>query len=177
MQIFERYLTKFKKIHFQIWKYIRTFATEIINLIYNNMCFCVYKDNATIADRDIKCYKCLQSDLTSPCFDFQYKLGKKYNSIITTQERDDTWKIKSVVTKGFHSYISMKTAEKRAHTTKWYNNKHLCSEVRTPIVVECIIPKGSTFLTNGIEYVSNNIEVVKIVYDTRYNNNILDTQL
>ena len=27
MQIFERYLTKFKKIHFQIWKYIRTFAT------------------------------------------------------------------------------------------------------------------------------------------------------
>jgi hypothetical protein len=28
MQIFERYLTNFKEIHFQIWKYIRIFATE-----------------------------------------------------------------------------------------------------------------------------------------------------
>ena len=177
MQIFERYLTNFKEIHFQIWKYIRIFATEkIINLIYDNMCFCVYKNNATIADRDIKCYKCLQNDLTSPCFDFQYKLGKKYYSVIKTQKRDATWKIKSVITQGFHCYISVDTAKRRAHTTKWYNNKHLCSEVRTPVVVECIIPKGSIFLTNGIEYVSDNIQVVKIVYDIR-NNNMLDIQL
>ena len=37
----------------------------------------------------------------------------------------------------------------------------------SPIVVECIIPKGSQYLTNGIEYVSDHLKPIKVVYNHR----------
>lgn len=131
------------------------------------MCFIAYKDNLKVADRDIKCYKCLQSNLKSPCYEAEYKIGKDMKSLFTFEWLDDSFKGVLKIKKGLHSFISIETAKRRAKSGLWWYNQVFMTAASSPIVVECIIPKGSQYLTNGIEYVSDHLKPIKVVYNHR----------
>lgn len=129
------------------------------------MCFVGYKNNLKVADRDIKCYKCLQSNLYSPCYEFAYKLGENIKSDLYFHMLDESWKGKLMASKGLHSYISSETAKRIAKRRfHFYSQRFSCAS-DSPLVVECIIPKGSQYLTNGIEYVSDSLTPIKVVFD------------
>ncbi len=57
------------------------------------------------------------------------------------------------ISTGFHSVIRLEDAIK---TTK---DESLC----TTKIVECTIPKGSTYYTSGYEYVSNQLIINKVI--------------
>ena len=129
------------------------------------MCFIGYKDNLKIADRDIKCYKCLQSNMKSPCYEAEYEIGKDIKSLFTFDWLDDSFKGVLKVEKGLHSYISIETAKRKAKSGQCWYNQVFMTAASSPIVVECIIPKGSQYLTNGIEYVSDRLKPIKVAYN------------
>lgn len=129
------------------------------------MCFIGYKDNLKVADRDIKCYKCLQSNMKSPCYEFEYEIGKDMKSLFTFEWLDANYKGVLKIEKGLHSYISIETAKRKAKSGLWWYNQVFGCASSSPIVVECIIPKGSQYLTNGIEYVSDHLKTIKVVYN------------
>ena len=136
------------------------------------MCFIAYKDIVKIADRDIKCYKCLQSNMKSPCYEAEYEIGKDIKSLFTFDWLNDSYKGVLKVEKGLHSYISIETAKRKAKRKEhWYNHVFMCA-ASSPIVVECIIPKGSQYLTNGIEYVSDCLRPIQVVYNRQIDRNL-----
>jgi len=111
------------------------------------MCFVIdYKDSAPkIAKRNIVCYKILDNNLVSICFNFQYEIGKTYKHIdlVATYE----WGCyNAYIEKGYHSYIKIYNA--------CYDNK---------VVVKCHIPKGAIYYKNKErnEYVSSQIKIVE----------------
>ena len=129
------------------------------------MCFVGYKNNLKAADRGIKCYKCLQSNLYSPCYEFAYKLGENVKSDLYFHMFDENWKGKVMARNGLHSYISSETAKRKAKDRLHFYSQRFGSPTDSPLVVECVIPKGSQYLTNGIEYVSDSLTPIKVVFD------------
>lgn len=128
------------------------------------MCFIGYKNNVIVADKDIKCYKCLQRDFRSPCYNKLYYLGENISSPLKPYGLGDGFKAMLAVNQGLHSYVSSVRAIKRAKEIGgWYNRTLGVGD--SPVVVECIIPKGSSLYYNGLEYVSDNLTPMKVIFD------------
>ena len=120
-----------------------------INLIkQHNMCFYIHPDqpNPKVATRSIRVWKRFSRDLVSPYRLFQYEHGKEYKSELR--------KIVHRVHNGLHSYTSL-------DMINWYKR-------RCEIVLECTVPKGSTYYWNPFsqEIVSDRL-VIKQVKTTR----------
>lgn len=127
------------------------------------------KKKKQVADKDILCYKILKrtensSELMSEYFTFVYELKKLYKTKICVRNSyfyDD----KIYIYEGFHSYdksILIKLNNYKDNSTvSVFCGHRLFSHVFThsnPILMECIIPKGSIYYKNGYnEIVSNQI--------------------
>ena len=144
------------------------------------MCLCTFQTSPKIAEEDITCYKVLTKDLKSPCYGQQYELGKLIKSKLVFTPRpicDSLGNISSnshTVNEGLHTYNDKDDAISTIRVL-WVpqNNWTDVDEIYAPIVVKCIIPKGSEYyigrafvwLHSSFEYASNQLIPKKIVYD------------
>lgn len=130
------------------------------------MCLRTLQTSPKIAEEDITCYKVLTEDLKSPCYGLQYELGKLIKSELVPTHRP----ICDTINEGLHTYNDKDDAISTIRLL-WapQNNWTDEDEIYTPIVVECIIPKGSEYyrrwLLTSIQYASNQLIPKKIVYD------------
>lgn len=139
------------------------------------MCWEGNKNKKNIANNDILCYKILKrtensSELMSEYFTFVYELKKLYKTQICTRRSwiDDD---KISIHEGFHSYskdVVIKLHNYKSNATvsvfsgyRLFSHDFINCE---PVLVECIIPKGSIYYKNGSnEIVSNQIIINRIV--------------
>ena len=123
-----------------------------------------------IAENDITCYKVLTKDLVSPCYNQQYVLGEKIQSVLDYSQ--------GVVNKGLHTFACLEHACNEAKYTIWYNKRTPKLSDKAPIVVKCIIPQGSLYYSGSpyysnpyysdssvLEFASEQLMPLEIVYD------------
>ena len=116
------------------------------------------KPKVRIAKKNIVCYKTVKTDMSPFHFNDQpkYILGKAYyaldwadNRIKSLDTRDNdcgSWN----VYEGIHSY---KTKGGAVFLLKRWGG----------LMLECLIPKGTPYLSNDEEYVSTKIKPIKIL--------------
>lgn len=128
------------------------------------MCLTTSQHTSFIAEKDITCYKVLTKDLVSPCYNQQYVLGEKIQSVLDNSQ--------GVITKGLHTFVYLEQACYEARNTCWRNQINPNLSDRAPIVVKCIIPQGSLYYSNchfsspsALEYASERLIPLEIVYD------------
>ena len=135
------------------------------------MCLHTTQLKPHVAKSDMICYKVLTKDLVSPCYNQQYVLGEKIQSVLDYSQ--------DVVTKGLHTYVCLEQACYEARNTLWQNQIDPDLTDTAPIVVKCIIPQGSLFYSgysnphysnlSALESVSERLIPLEIVYDaTKY---------
>lgn len=145
------------------------------------MCLRTLQTSPKIAEEDITCYKVLTEDLKSPCYGQQYELGKltKSELVLTSKPIYNNRKISSnCVNEGLHTYSDKGDAIRTVYS-RWtiQNNWTDVNVISAPIVVECVIPKGSEYyagkpfvwLQTSIQYASTQLIPKKIVYDATEN--------
>lgn len=105
--------------------------------------------NPLIAERDINVYKILDKDGYSPFRVMKYDKGTHYYqtgkafTVSTVKDFSCKWSIK--VKRGLHS------------TTIPTRYDRITMDVGCYKSVRMVIPKGSKYFTNGIDYVSDNL--------------------
>jgi hypothetical protein len=140
------------------------------------MCLYTKQWESKIAEEDITCYKALTKDLKSPCFGQQYKLDKLIKSKLVRNPDDYIALNDTIINEGLHTYKDKCDAIDTVHfrwfcVNNWTNEVH---EVYAPVVVECIIPKGSEYYIGEDrerckQYASNQLITKKIIYDATEN--------
>ncbi len=121
------------------------------------MCFeNKHKQKTKIADDDIICYKVLEHRNTfrlfSPYYFHEWKYGVVYETIMCggrtphTDHQIGFSENPRYINCGFHAYLLVSTALER-----WDRNK----------IYQCIIPRGSLYLQNDTEIVSNQMILVR----------------
>ena len=138
------------------------------------MCLYTKQWESKIAEEDITCYKVLTEDLKSPCYGQQYELGKLIKSELVLTSKP----LYNCVNEGLHTYSDKGDAIRTVYS-RWaiQNNWTDVYEISAPIVVECVIPKGSEYyagkpfvwLQTSILYASAQLIPKKIVYDATEN--------
>ncbi len=124
---------------------------------------CFYKrigDKIQIAKKDITVYKVVRyyhvnnNSFTSLYQEFLYEFNKLYK-----EPCFDT------ISYGFHSYKYSKylnngviISKKLSYCKRYYNEHYTDS-----IILECTIPKGSIYIFNSTDYISNQIIIDNIV--------------
>ena len=128
------------------------------------MCLYTTQKEPKIAEKDMTCYKVLTKDLISPCYNQQYVLGEKIQSVLDYSQ--------DVVTKGLHTYVCLEQACYEARNTLWQNQIDPDLTDTAPIVVKCIIPQGSLYYSSryfsspsALEYASEQLIPLELVYD------------
>ena len=128
------------------------------------MCLYTTQLKPHVAKSDMTCYKVLTKDLVSPCYNQQYVLGEKIQSVLDYSQ--------GVVNKGLHTFACLEQACYEARNTCWRNQRNPNLSDRAPIVVKCIIPQGSLYYSSycynspsTVEYASNQLIPLEIVYD------------
>lgn len=125
------------------------------------MCFHVHQDHQQpkTATRSIRVWKRFRPGLISPYLLFRYELGKEYRSemVIKPRFNDSRCSFDPSIEQGLHSYSSMR----RAHYVSSFSQF-------TELVLECTVPKGSTYYWNPQmqEIVSDRL-VIKTIKSTR----------
>ena len=109
------------------------------------MCFTIGRRSPKIAKKDIKVYKLLYSDLTSPWYDFQYELNKEYEVYFKVEL--DHYTYESIISEGLHSFSRQFFIAYKKEPRKLF---------------KAIIPKGSTYYKNLLtgEMVSTKLKVI-----------------
>lgn len=111
-----------------------------------------------IAKQPIIVYKCLQEDLVSPCYNFQYEIGKTYESKLGIEDKIPT----TIINEGFHCYTRLVLAKAFLKVSWWDKTvAHLIVHY-TSRIVKCEIPVGSEYYTDGSEIVSNKLKILEI---------------
>lgn len=124
-----------------------------------------------IAQEDIKTYKLLresQQSYFSPCFGMNYKIDEENESSIRKIVNEDFRYLR--IEDGLHSYAINNIPVLLLHPFKHFNvhtngpvlsNGHAlinsADYTYKSIYGICIIPKGSEYYFNGLEYVSNRL--------------------
>lgn len=127
------------------------------------MCLISLDKEKYIADKQIKCYKCLTETMRSPCYNLKYELGSTIKSKFTIKRYKDCIKVEQ----GLHTFKTLNRAIKKSIENKnyWFNvvtNEY----AMTPIIVECVIPENSTYyIGNNGDLVSDKLIIQKVVYD------------
>ena len=127
------------------------------------MCLISLDKEKYIADKQIKCYKCLTETMRSPCYNLKYELGSTIKSKFTIKRYKDCIKVEQ----GLHTFKTLNRAIKKSIENKnyWFNvvtNEY----AMTSIIVECVIPENSTYyIGNNGDLVSDKLIVQKVVYD------------
>lgn len=104
------------------------------------MCFSTTKNaKAKIAEKDIECYKILIRGIYAPCQKKRYKKNESNPNVPLVKRRDGNY---YMIDKGYHSYKTLGSAK-----ASWLLGK----------IVRFIIPKGTRYYSNRIEYVSETI--------------------
>jgi len=101
-----------------------------------------------IAKKEIKVYKILDTENTSPYFTFTYDKGYQYSSNFSKYiEENYGWKIK--INKGLHSFIDYKNAKERKYCFLYPESFK---------IITMYIPKGSKYyLGDDGDIVSDNL--------------------
>ena len=109
------------------------------------MCFTIGRRSPKVAKKDIKVYKLLYSDLTSPWYDFRNNLNEEYSTNLKLEI--DHYTYEYIISEGLHSFsrqffIAYKTEPRK--------------------LFKAIIPKGSTYYKNLLtgEMVSTKLKVI-----------------
>lgn len=111
------------------------------------MCFETTKSaKAKIADKDIECWKVLSPNNSAPCYNYKYRKNRQTTRIPVKILIGD---YQAIVTRGYHSYKSKDIA--RNSWLREYNS----------LIKKFIIPKGTRYYSNRIEYVSETIMLVE----------------
>jgi len=92
----------------------------------------------------------LSKNLVSPIMGFAYELNTVYESDEDCELKGNGQMIIDSIDNAFHSYQTFKSA--------------LTSSYSQDAIVKCIIPKGSLYMKNNTEIVSNRIIIADIVY-------------
>lgn len=127
------------------------------------MCLISLDKEKYIADKQIKCYKCLTETMRSPCYNLKYELGSTIKSKFTIKRYKDCIKVEQ----GLHTFKTLNRAIKKSIENKnyWFNivtNEY----AMTSIIVECVIPENSTYyIGNNGDLVSDKLIIQKVVYD------------
>lgn len=132
------------------------------------MCLYTFQSTPKVAEEDIICYKVLTKDLKSPCYGLQYELGNLITSELKNDFCDDGY---NSIEEGLHTLKDLDNAKTTSVFTCWrvqnaWINMH---GVNAPIIVKCIIPKGSLYYEGDKEFVSNQLIPQEIVYDATEN--------
>ena len=132
------------------------------------MCLHTTQLKPHVAKSDMTCYKVLTKDLVSPCYNQQYVLGEKIESVLNH--------FRNTITKGLHTFACLEYACNEARYTIWYNKRTPELSDKAPIVVKCIIPQGSLYYSShhysspsAVEYASNQLIPLEIIYDATEN--------
>lgn len=132
------------------------------------MCLYTTQLKPRVAKSDMTCYKVLTKDLVSPCYNQQYVLGEKIQSVLDY--------FQGVITEGLHTFVYLDQACYEARYTIWYNKRTPELSDKAPIVVKCIIPQGSLYYSSyyynspsTVQYASNQLIPLEIVYDATEN--------
>jgi hypothetical protein len=128
------------------------------------MCLYTTQLKPRVAKSDITCYKVLTKDLVSPCYNQQYVLGEKIESVLNH--------FRNTITKGLHTFVYLEQACYEARNTCWRNQRNPDLSDRAPIVVKCIIPQGTLYYSSryfsspsALEYASEQLIPLELVYD------------
>lgn len=135
------------------------------------MCLYTKQTKPKIAGEDITCYKWLTKDLKGPSYGFQYTLGEL--SVEELGKPED-----GKLFKGLHTYAILNEAMEHTEDTFW-NCIHWKPRqvwMDAPILVKCIIPKGSEYYQgynnefyDKTHYTSNQLILKEIIYDATKN--------
>lgn len=129
------------------------------------MCLISKDKEKHIADKPIKCYKCLTEKMQSPCYNLKYELGSTIKSKFTIKRYKECIKVEQ----GLHTFKTLNRAIKNSIENKFYWFNVITNEyVMTPIIIECVIPENSTYyIGNNGDLVSDKLIIQKVVYDKK----------
>lgn len=133
------------------------------------MCFYIKDNKKYIAEEDIVCYKGIfyQTDNSVESFwtGFTYVFGRVYNMrdgitcIWNSKSKLDT--VVSYMTIIYSLFNKILVSKDSIYAG--YHAYKVKPDYDFYSVVECIIPKGSTYYMNDDEYVSNKIKIIKYI--------------
>ena len=129
------------------------------------MCLISKDKEKHIADKPIKCYKCLTEKMQSPCYNLKYEFGSTIKSKFTIKRYKECIKVEQ----GLHTFKTLNRAIKNSIENKFYWFNVITNEyVMTPIIIECVIPESSTYyIGNNGDLVSDKLIIQKVVYDKK----------
>lgn len=140
------------------------------------MCWITFKPlKAKVAKRDIKVLKVLYIHPSEPtvlipyfCFGVcKYSINGENPIIHITANKYTPESVHCSIYEGYHSYSVNCSVRDVTPTEMFVNNYYFCDDEftgRQVHLVECIIPKGTTYYLNEfMEYVSENIVIKKII--------------
>ena len=129
------------------------------------MCLISKDKEKHIADKPIKCYKCLTEKMQSPCYNLKYEFGSTIKSKFTIKRYKECIKVEQ----GLHTFKTLNRAIKNSIENKFYWFNVITNEyVMTPIIIECVIPENSTYyIGNNGDLVSDKLIIQKVVYDKK----------
>ena len=127
------------------------------------MCLISKDKEKHIADKPIKCYKCLTEKMQSPCYNLKYEFGSTIKSKFTIKRYKECIKVEQ----GLHTFKTLNRAIKNSIENKFYWFNVITNEyVMTPIIIECVIPENSTYyIGNNGDLVSDKLIIQKVLYD------------
>ena len=129
------------------------------------MCLISKDKEKHIADKPIKCYKCLTEKMQSPCYNLKYEFGSTIKSKFTIKRYKECIKVEQ----GLHTFKTLNRAIKNSIENKFYWFNVITNEyVMTPIIIECVIPENSTYyIGNNGDLASDKLIIQKVVYDKK----------
>ncbi len=132
------------------------------------MCFYKinYNDKVKIATKDIVCYKAVELREKQECFRSFYKKE--------IQHLDELLKSKLDIDTYFYSVdIGLHSLKNIGRSKLWRFNSNSFWSKGCSYMVKCIIPKGSQYLENDSEYVSNQIIMKEILFEFKVGNKLV----
>lgn len=122
------------------------------------MCLYTIWKKSKKAERNIVVYKILYKNCLSPCRDFLYNLGVKYDTDMESHNIQFTRGL--YVEAGFHAFTSKKALLKSS----------LKKEFTSAVAFKCIIPKGSKYYISADkkEIVSDSIIIKRRLLFNRF---------
>lgn len=132
------------------------------------MCLYTIASIPHIARKEIIVYKQVDDNLKSPCYGFQYEIGKEYDLRKSLKFERTSYEFLYEINEGFHAFTSRVSALNHSDTfgyKRWNRYSNHASGDGT-VVLECCIPIGAEFVINKLDdkIVSNKIIINKIYY-------------